>query len=254
MARGTLGAGSLGRGVLGLGQRMSLPAVEFHNLTVRYHGRTALHHITGQVPKGSLTAIVGANGAGKSTLLRATLGLTPWASGSASLHVPRQRVAYLAQTSDIQRDFPISVLDCAMLGFWPSSRWWQGVGNGQRQHALHVLEQAGLAEVVHLPVGELSGGQFQRLLFVRAILQDAELILLDEPFAAVDTETTQHLLQVIQHWHQQGRTVLAVLHDAGQVRQWFPTALKLHEGRVVAWGNTASVLTAPITQSAALAA
>ncbi len=245
----------MGRGILGLGGSVSPSVIEYRQLTVRFHGRTVLHQIDGRVEAGSLTAIVGANGAGKSTLLRATLGLVPWASGSVQLHVPRQRVAYLAQRSDIQQGFPIAVLDCVMLGFWPSRRWWQGVGALQREQALQALDAAGLSSVAHRPVGELSAGQFQRMLFVRAILQDAQLILLDEPFNAVDTDTTRHLLSVIRQWHDEGRTVLAVLHDPEQVRRWFPRTLHLDDGHLASWGNTPEVLAeADAFRPAALAA
>ena len=218
--------------------------VTYRQLGLAHRGRIILRGIEGCVRRGSLTAVIGPNGAGKSTLLRATLGLLKPAHGQVSCQIPRERIAYLAQQSQIDRQFPLSVLDCVMLGFWPAARLWRRVGATQRAAALQALEAAGLLEFAARPIGTLSSGQFQRMLFVRVQLQNADFIVLDEPFNAVDAATTASLLEVVEGWHREGRTVLAVLHDYQQVRARFPQALCLGDGRLLGWGPTAEVLDA----------
>jgi len=214
---------------------------QLEGVGVAYRGKPVLHDVTGAFEAGSLTAIVGANGAGKSTLLKAMLGLVPLSGGKVQLSLPRQRIAYLAQQSGIERGFPLSVLDCATLGFWPASRLWRRVDAARIRAARDALEAVGLGAVADQPVGNLSAGQFQRMLFVRVQLQDADFILLDEPFNAVDARTTADLLDIIAGWHAQGRTVIAVLHDHLQVRQSFDQTLLLAR-TPVAWGPTDQVM------------
>jgi len=218
-------------------------AVTLHDVVVRYRHRAVLDHISGAFARGSLTAITGPNGAGKSTLLKAITGLVPVASGAVRCDVQRQRIAYLAQQSGIERDFPLSVLDCVTLGYWPAQRPWQRVSPEKIQRAMRALESIGLGNMMRQPVGVLSAGQFQRMLFARVQVQDAELILLDEPFNAIDARTTDDLLNVITTWCAEGRTVVAVMHDHDQIRSWFPTTVLLSEGSLIAWGSTTSVLT-----------
>ncbi|WP_342781861.1 ABC transporter ATP-binding protein [Verticiella sediminum] len=221
----------------------SMPVIRLDGVEVVLRGRRVLHSVTGGFEAGSLTAIVGANGAGKSTLLKAVMGLVPLACGDIELAVERQRIAYLAQQSGIERSFPLSVLDCVLLGFWPRVSLWRRVGREQRERALEALAGVGLADVAERPVGALSAGQFQRMLFVRVQLQDAGIILLDEPFNAVDARTTDELLEIVARWHGEGRTVAAVLHDHAQVRAHFPSTLLLAQAPV-AWGDTDAVLCA----------
>lgn len=213
-----------------------------HDVSVAYRGRVSLQGVTGVFERGTLTAVVGSNGAGKSTLLKAITGMVPLRSGNVELAVPTQRIAYLAQQSGIERSFPLSVLDCVTLGFWPASRLWRRVSPRAIAAAYEALAAVGLADLAERPVGDLSAGQFQRMLFVRVQLQDADFILLDEPFNAVDARTTDDLLQTIVRWHAEGRTVVAVLHDHHQVRTWFPRTLLLARAPV-AWGPTEDVLT-----------
>jgi zinc/manganese transport system ATP-binding protein len=219
-------------------------AVRFHDLTLGYDRHPAVHHITGEVARGDLLALVGPNGAGKSTLLKGVIGQLKPLSGSLSLDgLKRNDIAYLPQQIDIDRSFPISVFDAVAMGLWHDIGAWHGL-NGARslavQEALHTL---GLQDLGERSVGALSGGQFQRVLFARLLLQDAAIILLDEPFRAVDTKTVEDLLRIISLWHEEGRTVLAALHDLNQVRAHFPKTLLLAR-EVVAWGPTKQVLTA----------
>jgi zinc/manganese transport system ATP-binding protein len=216
-------------------------AITLTDLTVSYRRHPAVHHLSGCFASGSLTALAGPNGAGKSTLLKSILGLQPIERGSVTLNVPRSRIAYLPQQSEIDRSFPISVLDCVLLGHWQRIGLHAGVPKISRQQALAALQAVGLDGFAPRPLGSLSVGQFQRVLFARILLQDADLILLDEPFNAVDTHTTDALMQLIGQWHTEGRTTIAVLHDFEQVRDYFPRTLLLAR-RLIAWGTTNEAL------------
>jgi zinc/manganese transport system ATP-binding protein len=213
-----------------------------YNLTVSYRQHPALHHISGQFAPGSLTAVVGPNGSGKSTLLKSIMGLLPLGGGRVDLPVPRQRIAYLPQLAEIDRGFPMDVRDCVLLGCWPRQGAWGGVDAAQLARADTALQAVGLGDFGRRSIGSLSSGQLQRVLFARMVVQDADLILLDEPFNAMDSKTTAALLGLIREWHSQQRTVIAVLHDDAQVREHFPQTLLLAR-ELVAWGPTAQVMT-----------
>ena len=218
-------------------------AITFRDLTLGYDRHPAVHHITGEVKRGELLAVVGPNGAGKSTLLKGIIGeLTPL-SGSLELDgLKKSDIAYLPQQIEIDRSFPISVFDCVAMGLWREIGAWRGLDGSRKAEVARALATVGLVDLADRPVGALSGGQFQRVLFARLLLQDAALILLDEPFRAVDTKTVADLIALILRWQSEGRTVLAALHDIEQVRAHFPTTLLLAR-EVVAWGETRKVLT-----------
>jgi zinc/manganese transport system ATP-binding protein len=220
------------------------PAISFHDLTLGYDRHPAVHHITGEVDRGDLLALVGPNGAGKSTLLKGIIGQLKPLSGALSLDgLKRNDIAYLPQQIDIDRSFPITVFDAVAMGLWHQIGTWRGLDRGLNLAVLEALATLGLQDLASRSVGALSGGQFQRVLFARLLLQDAAIILLDEPFRAVDTKTVDDLLRLIRRWHGEGRTVIAALHDLDQVRQHFPKTLLLAR-EVVAWGPTKQVLTA----------
>ena len=216
--------------------------IDVHNLTVSYRHHPALHHVSGHFARGSLTAIIGPNGAGKSTLLKSLVGMLPATPGALRVNTTRARIAYLPQAAEIDRSFPINVRDCVMLGTWSALGPWRGISKAMRDTVDAALAHVGLEGFEGRPVGTLSSGQLQRVMFARLLVQDADLILLDEPFNAVDARTTQSLLALVQQWHGQGRTVIAVLHDDAQVLAHFPDALLLAR-EVVAWGQTSGVLT-----------
>jgi zinc/manganese transport system ATP-binding protein len=218
------------------------PVISLDNLTVAYRRHPALHHINGYFATGSLTAVIGPNGAGKSTLLKAILGLVPLNSGQIGMALKRSRIAYLPQQSEVERSFPISVLDCVLLGYWQQVGLFRSISREQTLRAEAALRAVGLEGFSKRPIGSLSVGQFQRVLFARLLLQDADVILLDEPFNAIDARTTAHLIGVVQSWHRERRTVIAVLHDYEQVRRHFPQSLLLARN-LIAWGDTADVLT-----------
>jgi zinc/manganese transport system ATP-binding protein len=217
------------------------PAVEFHDLTLGYDRHPAVHHLDGAVEAGSLTAVVGPNGAGKSTLLKGIVGILRPLGGRIVRHA--DGVAYLPQISEIDRSFPASVLDLVSLGLWRRRGIFGGIGAADRARIEHALEVVGLGGLQARAIGTLSGGQLQRALFARVLLQDARLILLDEPFNAIDTRTVHDLIGIIRDWHGESRTVLAVLHDLDLVRAHFPRTLLLAR-RPVAWGATGEALRA----------
>jgi zinc/manganese transport system ATP-binding protein len=220
---------------------MRAPEVALHDVTVAYDRQPAVHHLSGTFKPASLTAVVGPNGAGKSTLLKAIVGLLRPVEGRIECRPPGH-VAYLPQQAEIERSFPISVMDTVSLGHWRRIGWSGDVVPAMREAAIKAIEMVGLSGLERRSVGSLSVGQFQRMLFARMVVQDAPLILLDEPFAAIDSATTTDLLGLIARWHSERRTVIAVLHDLSQVRECFPETLLLaREG--VAWGPTPSVLT-----------
>ncbi|HWX47395.1 MAG TPA: ABC transporter ATP-binding protein [Roseomonas sp.] len=211
------------------------------DLTLTHGRRPAVHHISGRFAPGSLTAIVGPNGAGKSTLLRAIAGLH--AAQEGQLTAPRHDIALLPQAAALDRAFPVSCLDVVLFGHWNRAGAFRALRPAEKQAARAALAAVGLEGFERRPVGSLSAGQFQRVLFARLLVQDAPVILLDEPFNAVDARTAADLLALVHRWHGEGRTILAVLHDLDLVRQQFPETLLLAR-EPIAWGATAEVLTA----------
>ncbi len=216
------------------------PAIALDNLTLGYGRHPAVHHLTGQFPQGSLTAVVGPNGAGKSTLLKGMSGELRPLSGGVRLH--SQRLAYLPQQADLERQFPISVRELVSFGHWNRVGWFGAITRHHQALAEAAIDAVGLAGFERRPIGSLSGGQLQRVLFARLLLQDADVVLLDEPFTAIDSRTTGDLLQLVQRWHGEGRTVIGVLHDLDLVREHFPHCLLLSR-QLIAWDTTDRVLT-----------
>jgi zinc/manganese transport system ATP-binding protein len=218
--------------------------LQFRDVTLGYDRHPAVHHLDGEVGSGALLAIVGPNGAGKSTLFRGIVGiLRPLAGSIATGDLDVHDIAYLPQTVDIDRSFPISVFDFVGTGLWRSIGFFGGMGKEARDKIAHALASVGLNGFENRTIGTLSGGQMQRMLFARVLLQDARLIVLDEPFNAIDARTSADLLALVRRWHAEKRTVLAALHDMDLVRANFPETLLLARGKV-AWGATAEVLTA----------
>ena len=222
----------------------AMPQLRLQNLTLGYDRHPAVHHLDGLVKDGALLAVVGPNGAGKSTLFKAIVGtLKPLAGAIKRDGSDGRGFAYLPQVPDIDRSFPIGVYDMVAMGLWRRRGVLAGI-TGKDHHAIEAaIAAVGLTGFERRPIGTLSGGQMQRMLFARLVAQDARLILLDEPFAAIDARTSAELLALVQSWHREGRTVLAALHDVDLVRTVFPETLLLAR-EPVAWGPTRDVLTA----------
>lgn len=214
------------------------------DVTLGYDRHPAVHHLSGRIAAGSLTAVVGPNGSGKSTLLKGLVGLLKPLGGRLDRNGARLGdIAYLPQQAEIDRSFPISVMEVVLLGHWRRIGLLRRVTHKMRRDAEEALLAVGLDGFDHRPIASLSAGQFQRVLFARMLLQDCQVILLDEPFTAIDAKTTVDLLSVVARWHGEKRTVIAVLHDLDQVRRGFSETLLLSR-RPIAWGPTAEVLRA----------
>ncbi len=221
-----------------------MPAqLQFRDVTLGYDRHPAVHHLSGEVTQGALLAVVGPNGAGKSTLFRGLVGILKPLAGSISLDgLDIRDIAYLPQSADIDRSFPISVFDFVSTGLWRTTGLFGGIGRPARDKIEQALSAVGLTGFENRGIGTLSGGQMQRMLFARLLLQDARVVVLDEPFNAIDAKTSADLLELVKRWHAEGRTVLAALHDMELVRAHFPETLLLAR-EPVAWGATAQALT-----------
>jgi zinc/manganese transport system ATP-binding protein len=222
---------------------MSGAALAFDDLTLGYEGHPAVHHLSGSFAAGSLSAIVGPNGSGKSTLCKGIMGLLrPIGGHIERAHAGPGAIAYLPQAAEIDRSFPTPVADLVALGLWARRGPFGRIGPADATRLGEALAAVGLEGFAGRALDTLSGGQMQRALFARVLLQDAPVVLLDEPFAAVDEATATDLAGLLAHWQSEGRTVIAVLHDIAMVRRNFPQTLLLAR-EPIAWGATAEVLT-----------
>jgi zinc/manganese transport system ATP-binding protein len=218
-------------------------ALQFQDVTLGYDRHPAVHHLDGTVADGALVAVVGPNGAGKSTLFKGIAGLLAPLAGRIVRNGTRVRdIAYLPQAAEIDTSFPINVYDLVAMGLWRSKGAFGGIATRERSRIEAAIAAVGLTGFENRAIGALSGGQMQRVLFARLLLQDARLIVLDEPFTAIDSKTATDLLALVQRWHGEGRTVVAALHDVALVKATFPQTLLLAR-EPVAWGKTDEVLT-----------
>jgi zinc/manganese transport system ATP-binding protein len=220
-----------------------MAAITFRDLTLGYDRHPAVHHLDGVVEGGSLTAVVGPNGAGKSTLFKGIIGtLKPLAGSIERDGFGARDIAYLPQAAEIDRTFPISVYDIVAMGLWRTTGAFGGLGRAQRDAIEAGIATVGLTGFEQRAIGTLSGGQMQRMLFARLLIQDARIIVLDEPFSAIDSKTAAELMQLVRRWHQERRTVIAATHDIELVKSNFPQCLLLAR-EAVAWGKTRDILT-----------
>lgn len=221
---------------------MADASLTFRDLTLGYGSHPAVHHLDGWVEAGSLTAIVGANGSGKSTLMKGIVGvLKPMAGDSVAKS--GARIAYLPQQSELDRSFPARVVDLVSMGLWPKRGLLGRYTPEDKVAVKQALTAVGLEGFEERSIDTLSGGQLQRALFARVLVQNAEIILLDEPFNAIDQRTVTDLITLIKRWQGEKRTVMVVVHDLDLVREHFPKTLLLAR-RPIAWGPTAEALSA----------
>jgi zinc/manganese transport system ATP-binding protein len=218
-------------------------ALRFRNLTLGYDRHPAVHHLDGAVENGALVAVVGPNGAGKSTLFKGIVGVIKPLAGRIERGDPNpQNIAYLPQAAEIDRTFPINVYDMVAMGLWRRAGSFGGIDRNARALIEQAIAAVGLSGFEDRAIATLSGGQMQRMLFARLLLQDARVIVLDEPFNAVDAKTSADLFDLVRRWHGEQRTVLTAMHDIDFVRTNFPETLLLAR-EPVAWGRTVTVLT-----------
>jgi manganese/zinc/iron transport system ATP- binding protein len=212
-------------------------AIEVNDLTVAYREKPVLWDVDLQVPQGVLMAIVGPNGAGKSTLIKAALGLVRAAAGQVLVHgkpyaEQRKLVAYVPQRGSVDWDFPTSVLDVVMMGCYGALGWLRRPGRKQREAAMAALAQVGMQDFAERQISQLSGGQQQRVFLARALVQDARLYLMDEPFQGVDAKTERAIVTVLQQLREEGKTVVVVHHDLETVQEYFDQVLLLNVRRI----------------------
>lgn len=248
---------------------LPVPALSVQHLSVAYHEQPVLWDVSWASPPAGLIAIIGPNGAGKSTLLKAVLGLVPRLSGDIRvfgqpLAEARSRVGYLPQRASVDWDFPATALQVAAMGRYPRAGWFRPLPRAEKEQARAALAEVGMADLAARQIGQLSGGQQQRVFLARALALEADLYLMDEPFAGVDAATERAIVTVLQRLAREGRTVIAVHHDLGTAAQYFAHVLLLNV-RAVAAGPMPHAFTAenlartyggrlPVSEPAAAAA
>lgn len=227
----------------------STPPCVVENISAAYRDRLALSGVSFTVPSGEIMAILGPNGAGKSTLIKAMLELIPRVSGKAeffgkNLSRVRKRIAYMPQSASIDWDFPARVKDVVLMGTYTHLGWLRRPGKKEHQAALAAMEQLDISDLANRQISELSGGQKQRTFVARALAADADLLVMDEPFAGVDMKSEKTILQVLRSLASSGKTVLLVHHDLATVREFCSSVLLLREGNLVASGPLDTTFTA----------
>lgn len=233
-------------------QQAKNPIVEIHDLTVSYHKKPVLWDIDLLLPQGEVMGIIGPNGAGKSTLLKSIMGLVPPDSGyvklfDKDLSQVRKQVSYVPQKESIDWDFPASVLDVVLMGRYARLGLFQRPSKADKAYALDCLQQVGIEALVNRQIAQLSGGQQQRVLLARALAQEAQLYLMDEPFVGVDAATEQVIINLLQTMARAGKTIIVVHHDLQSASTYFDWSILLNM-RVVAAGPTQEVLTPALLQ------
>jgi manganese/zinc/iron transport system ATP- binding protein len=227
-------------------------ALETHDLTVTYHKRPVLYGVDIALPAGELIGVVGPNGAGKSTLIKAVMGVVALTGGwvkvfGQPLAKSLARVGYVPQRESVDWDFPVTVMDVALMGTFGGLGLVRRPGAAERDRARAALEKVGMLPYANRQIGNLSGGQQQRVFLARALAQDSDLYLMDEPFAGVDAATEATIIALLKEMREGGKTVLVVHHDLHTARAYFDRLVLLNM-RVVAAGPTAEVFTAELLQ------
>lgn len=228
-------------------EHLSDAALAIHDMTVAYQRKPVLWDVDLDIPAGKLVGIVGPNGAGKSTLIKAVLNLVPRVSGEVLVFgkpyaANRHRVGYVPQRESVDWDFPVSALDVVCMGCYARIGWLRPVSRKYRREAMEALDRVGLADLAKRQISQLSGGQQQRTFLARALVQNADLYLMDEPFAAVDAATELAIVQVLRDLRGASKTVLVVHHDLQTVPEYFDHVIMINM-RIVAHGPTSEVFT-----------
>jgi manganese/zinc/iron transport system ATP- binding protein len=231
----------------GILEHPSSSPLSIHDLTVAYHRKAVIWDVDYDAPPAKLVAIVGPNGAGKSTLIKAVLDLLPKVSGDVLVFgqpykSQRHRVAYVPQRESVDWEFPVNALDIVAMGLYRRIGWCRPVTRKYRMAALEALDRVGLADFASRQISQLSGGQQQRVFLARALVQNADLYLMDEPFAGVDASTEQAVVGLLQELRSQGKTALVVHHDLQTVEDYFDDVLLMNM-RLVASGPVKDVFT-----------
>lgn len=221
---------------------------EITGMTVAYRERVVLKNVTFTVPEGAVLGILGANGAGKSTLLKAVMQLIPRLEGETKffgtdLPRARKRVGYMPQSAEVDWDFPITVFDVVLMGTYARLGWFARPGKAEREAAHRALQQVGIGDLANRQISQLSGGQKQRTFLARALAQNPDLLLMDEPFAGVDAASEKAIMRVLSGLREQRKTIMIVHHDLGTVKDFCTHVALLHNGELVASGSVAEAFT-----------
>lgn len=224
-----------------------LNALSVTDLTVAYQEKPVLWDVDLHVPPGILMAIVGPNGAGKTTFIKAALGLLKPVAGQVLIYdqpyiAQRRLVGYVPQRGSVDWDFPTSVLDVVMMGRYGTLGWFRRPGRKEREMALEALEKVGMARYADRQISQLSGGQQQRTFLARALVQDAQIYFMDEPFQGVDATTERAIVSLLKELRAEGKTVIAVHHDLQTVQEYFDWVMLLNV-RCIASGPVGQVFT-----------
>lgn len=222
-------------------------ALYVNNLSVAYEKKPVLRHVNLELQSGRLIGIIGPNGAGKSTLIKSMLGLVPKLEGEVrifgkSYESQRKKVGYVPQRESVDWDFPTHALDVVMMGRYGHLGWFRRPGAKDRILAMDALKQVGMAEFADRQISQLSGGQQQRVFLARALVQDASIYFMDEPFAGVDAATEKAIITLLSALKQSGKTVLVVHHDLSTVHEYFDDVILLNQ-TVIAVGDVQEVFT-----------
>ena len=218
---------------------MTQKAIEVTDLTIAYKDKPVLWDVDMEVPTGTLMAIVGPNGAGKTTLIKAILGLVKPAAGQVlvlgkSYTEQRHLVGYVPQRGSVDWDFPTSVLDVVMMGRYGALGWLKRPGASERAAAFDALDKVGIRHLAERQISQLSGGQQQRVFLARALVQDAQVYFMDEPFQGVDATTERAIVTLLQELRSAGKTVVVVHHDLQTVPEYFDWVIMLNVRRIAA--------------------
>ncbi len=221
--------------------------IQIENLTVNYGKNLVLWEVFLSISSGKMIGIIGPNGAGKSTFLKALMGFCPKLSGKITFWQKafssvRTKIAYIPQKEEIDWDFPITVYEVVLMGRFSHLRFWQRPKAFDKQKVFDALEKVGLKEYAKRQIGQLSGGQQQKLFLARAIAQEAKVYLLDEPFQGVDATSEKVIIQVLKQWRNEGKTILIVHHDLSRLKEYFDELVFLNK-RIIASGPLEQVLT-----------
>jgi len=228
--------------------------IEVHDLTVAYHKKPVLWNVDFSLPEGKLIGLIGPNGAGKSTLIKAIMGLMPILSGYVKIYGEdfeknRAAVGYVPQRESVDWDFPVNVLDVVTMGRYGSMSLLSRVSKHDKEQAMESLRKVGMVDYATRQISQLSGGQQQRVFLARALVQNAQIYLMDEPFAGVDAATERAIIELLKELKKRGDTVLVVHHDLQTVAEYFDWVMLLNL-RLVKFGPTAEVFTAENVQNA----
>ncbi|NIF23359.1 MULTISPECIES: metal ABC transporter ATP-binding protein [Pantoea] len=203
--------------------------IVFRDLKAGYQGNAVTPLINGRLAEGSMTALVGANGTGKSTLLKTIAGLMPPIEGRCDLHFSRRDLGWLPQRTELETRFPVTAYELAAMGCWPRCGWFGGINRAMKREIWQALEAVQMADFADAQPSTLSGGQLQRVLFARMMLQRSRVWLLDEPFNGIDAQTIELLMSILQQQQAAGTTLLVVLHDRALVSRYFTDVLNMDD-------------------------